>query len=145
MHTRNRPDQWIAQPPLQPEQILPGILDGLNASLAMAASAEIPSASIVLDPGYGFGKRLGENLSLLRRQSDLLSLGYPLLVGLSRKSFLTHALDQSGISASPQSREHAGIAALTAAILAGASIVRVHSPEPARAAAAIADAILTSA
>ena len=146
MHTRGRPDQWPTQAPLPPEALLPNILDGLSSSLALASQAGIHPSAIVLDPGYGFGKRLDENFSLLRRQPQLLALGHPLLVGLSRKSFLTHALQQAAIpgTASPNAREDASIAALTAAILAGASIVRVHQPGPARAAAAIADAILAA-
>jgi dihydropteroate synthase len=101
---------------------------------------------VVLDPGYGFGKRLDENYTLLARQHELLSLGRPLLAGLSRKSFLGHTLAPlyGGSRAAVTARETAGLAALTAAILNGASIVRVHSIRPALEAALIADAILTA-
>jgi dihydropteroate synthase len=99
---------------------------------------------VVLDPGYGFGKRFAENFSLLARQSDLLQLGRPLLAGLSRKSFLGHALAPlyGGEPAPIDARETAGIAALVASILNGASVVRVHTVRPAVEAARIADAIL---
>jgi dihydropteroate synthase len=98
----------------------------------------------VLDPGYGFGKRFQENYALLARQSDLLAMGRPLLAGLSRKSFLGHMLAPlfGGSDAPMNARENASLAAMTAAILNGASIVRVHAVRPAVEAARIADAIV---
>ena len=100
----------------------------------------------MLDPGYGFGKRFGENYALLARQSELLTLGRPLLAGLSRKSFLGHTLAPlfGGESAPTGARENASLAAMTVAILNGASIVRVHAVRPAVEAARIADAILAA-
>ena len=108
---------------------------------------ELRLESIVLDPGYGFGKRFGENYALLARQSELLSLGRPLLAGLSRKSFLGHTLAplHGGSPAPVDARETASIAAMVAAILNGASIVRVHSVRPAVEAARVADALLAAA
>ena len=97
----------------------------------------------MLDPGYGFGKRLGENYALLARQAELLALGRPLLAGLSRKSFLGHTLAPLfGGDAPPEARGNASLAAMTAAILNGASIVRVHEVRAAVEAARIADAVL---
>jgi dihydropteroate synthase len=98
----------------------------------------------VLDPGYGFGKRLEENYALLARQAELLALGRPLLAGVSRKSFLGRTLAplHGGSDAPSNARETASVAALVAAILNGASIVRVHSVRPAVEAASIADAVL---
>jgi dihydropteroate synthase len=147
MHTRGRPEEWRTQPQLHADALLAIVRDGLAASLATAAHAAIPSEAILLDPGYGFGKRFNENFSLLARQQELLALGRPLLAGLSRKSFLGHALaplygDQS---APIHARETASIAALVAAILHGASIVRVHDVRHAVEAARIADAILAAA
>lgn len=143
MHTRGRPEEWRNQPQLAPDQVLASVRGGLAASLATAASAGIASDTIVLDPGYGFGKRFGENYALLARQADLLTLGRPLLAGLSRKSFLGHTLAPlfAGSPAPATARETASIAALVAAILNGASIVRVHAVRPAVEAARIADAI----
>ena len=92
MHTRGRPDQWRTQSQLDPDSLIETVRSGLAASLSTAANAGIPPDHIVLDPGYGFGKRLNENFSLLSRQSELLSLRRPILAGLSRKSFLGHAL-----------------------------------------------------
>jgi len=143
MHTRGRPDEWRNQPQLLPDELLATVREGLSASLATAIGAGIPPEAIVLDPGYGFGKRFDENYALLARQHELLSLGHPLLAGLSRKSFLIHTLSRTaGAEVSPEARETASIAAMTAAILNGASIVRVHSVRPAVEAARIADAIL---
>jgi dihydropteroate synthase len=142
MHTRGRPEEWRTQPQLAPDALLASVREGLAASLAAAKAAAIPFEAIVLDPGYGFGKRFNENYALLARQSELLTLGRPLLAGVSRKSFLGHTLATMGGSASIEARENASLAAMTAAILNGASIVRVHAVRPAVEAARIADAIL---
>jgi dihydropteroate synthase len=146
MHTRGRPEEWRTQQQLAPEAVLAMVRDGLAASLSLATSAGIPPQAIVLDPGYGFGKRFGENFSLLKRQADLLTLGRPLLSGISRKSFLGHTLAPlyGGSSAPVDARENASLAAMVAAILHGASIVRVHNVRPAVEAARIADAILAA-
>jgi dihydropteroate synthase len=146
MHTRGRPEEWAAQPRLSADELLAVVRAGLAASLEKAAAAGIAKEAIVLDPGYGFGKRFGENYTLLARQSELLSLGRPLLAGLSRKSFLGYTLAPlfGGEPAPIASRENASLAAMTAAILHGASIVRVHSVRPAVEAARIADAVLAA-
>jgi dihydropteroate synthase len=150
MHTRGRPEEWRTQPQLAPDALMAMVRNGLARSLAVARSAGIPDDAIVLDPGYGFGKRFGENYSLLARQAELLELGRPLLAGVSRKSFLGHTLAAIAGSASQPSgspieaRENASMAAMTAAILNGAAIVRVHSVRPAVEAASIADAILAA-
>ncbi|MGA7110293.1 MAG: dihydropteroate synthase [Terracidiphilus sp.] len=146
MHTRGRPDEWRTQAQLEPEPLLALIRAGLEASLATAARAGIAADAVVIDPGYGFGKRFGENFSLLARQAELLAVGRPLLAGLSRKSFLGHALAPlyGGQSAPVEARETASVAALVAAILHGASLVRVHAVRPAVEAAQIADAILAA-
>ncbi len=145
-HTRGRPDVWRTQPQLAPDALLSTVRDGLAASLAAAQRAGIAPGQIVLDPGYGFGKRFSENYVLLNRQAELLKLGRPLLSGLSRKSFLAHTLAPlfGGSDAPLDARENANLAAMTAAILHGASIVRVHQVRPAVEAARIADAILVA-
>ncbi len=149
-HTRGRPDEWRTQPQLESDALLMNVRNGLEASLAAARTAGIPLEAIVLDPGYGFGKRFNENYTLLARQAELLSLGRPLLAGVSRKSFLGHTLaplpdaGESGRETPIAGRENASLAAMTAAILHGASIVRVHSVRPAVEAARIADAILSA-
>ena len=132
------------RPQLQSDELLATVKAGLEASVKKATEAGIASEAIVLDPGYGFGKRFGENYALLARQAELLALGRPLLAGLSRKSFLGHTLARlnGGQSAPANARETASIAAMVAAILHGASIVRVHAVRPAVEAARIADAVL---
>lgn len=147
MHTRGWPDAWRIQPQLAADALLALVGEGLETSLRAAKTAGIPEQAVVLDPGYGFGKRLGENYALLARQAELLRLGRPLLAGVSRKSFLGHTLAPlfGGAPAPADAREAASLAAMTAAILNGASIVRVHAVRPAVEAARIADAIRAAA
>jgi dihydropteroate synthase len=144
MHTRGRPDEWRAQAKLPAEALVETIRSGLAESLGIAARAGIAAEGVVLDPGYGFGKKFDENHTVLAHQAKFLSLGRPLLAGLSRKSFLCHTLAPlfGGEAAPSEARETAGIAAMVAAILHGASIVRVHDARPAVEAARIADAVL---
>ncbi len=144
MHTRGRPEEWRAQAKLPAEMLMETIRLGLSESLAVAVRAGIAAEAVVLDPGYGFGKKFDENYVVLAHQAEFLALGRPLLAGLSRKSFLGHTLAPlfGGDAARVESREIAGIAALVAAILQGASIVRVHDARPAVEAARIADAVL---
>jgi dihydropteroate synthase len=157
MHTRGRPSEWRTLPPLASDEVLPLVRAGLAAAVERAMTAGIDRARIVLDPGYGFGKVFDANYPLLARQHELLSLGQPLLAGVSRKSFLGHTLAQSlpaaalpisgggkslAMAIPPVDRGNATLAAVAAAILAGASIVRVHEVRAAVEAARIADAIL---
>jgi dihydropteroate synthase len=143
-HTRGRPEEWRGQALLEPDALLAMVRDGLAASVDAARAAGVAEDAIVIDPGYGFGKRLDENYELLQRQRELLALGRPLLVGLSRKSFLAHTLAplHGGKAATVDTREAASLAAMTAAILNGASIVRVHAVRWAVEAARIADALV---
>ena len=145
MHSRGRPEQWRELPPLDGDAVLASVKEGLTASLAAAQQAGIEAERIVLDPGYGFGKRHDENYALLARQAELLALGRPLLAGVSRKSFLGRTLAPlyAGMDAAVEARENASLAALTAAILHGASIVRVHAVRAAVEAARITDAVKT--
>jgi dihydropteroate synthase len=146
MHTRGRSEEWSTQLPLGPDEVLDTVRAGLTASLEKAAAAGIALEAIVLDPGYGFGKRFEENYFLLARQAELLSLERPLLAGVSRKSFLGRTLAplHEGSDAPVEARETASVTAMTVAILHGASIVRVHAVRQAVEAARIADAVLTA-
>lgn len=146
MHTRGRPEEWRTQAKLPAESLMEMIRSGLAESLAVAVSAGIAAEAVILDPGYGFGKKFDENYTVLAHQAELLALGRPLLAGVSRKSFLGHTLAPlfGGDAAPVDSRETAGIAAQVAAILQGASIVRVHDVRPAVEAARIADAVLAA-
>lgn len=142
-HTRGRPDEWRALPFLESDPLISLVRKGLTDSLEKAQRAGVALETIALDPGYGFGKRFDENYFLLNRQKELLALGRPLLAGLSRKSFLGHTLAPlfNNEAAPVEARELASLAAMTAAILNGAAIVRVHAVRPALEAARIADAI----
>jgi dihydropteroate synthase len=144
MHTRGRPEEWRALPQLKADELLAMVRDGLAASLKLAAEAGIPKDAIVLDPGYGFGKSIEANYALLARQEELLALGRPLLAGVSRKRFLGRTLAPlyGNQDAPVEARETASLAALVAAILHGADLVRVHAVRPALEAARIADAVL---
>jgi dihydropteroate synthase len=144
MHTRGRPEEWRTQPRLSSDELLATVREGLAASLRLATEAGLSHEAIVLDPGYGFGKRFEENYALLARQAELLSLGRPLVAGVSRKSFLGKTLAPlyGEMDAPAAVRETASIAAMVAAILDGASIARVHAVRPAVEAARIADAVL---
>ena len=134
MHTRGRPQEWRTLPAVAPAEVVPLVLRDLKARAESALAAGIQPDQIVLDPGFGFGKRLDENYPLLAALGELRTLGYPVLAGLSRKSFLTQITRS----------EDSITAANTAAILAGAHILRVHDVPPARQAAAVADRILAA-
>lgn len=135
MHTRGLPSEWKSQKRLAPTEVMPAVTDGLVSILSSAKEAKIAPERIVLDPGFGFGKRGEENLTLLAHFGELHSLGLPLLAGLSRKGFLAPHL-------APRDRVPATIAANTAAILAGAHILRVHDVAAARQAADLTDSLL---
>jgi dihydropteroate synthase len=144
MHTRGRPEEWRSLPALKPEEVVPLVQSGLQQSLATARKAGVAQERIVLDPGFGFGKILEQNYSLLAGLENLASLGQPLLAGVSRKRFLGRALAPlyGGVDPPVERRGAASLAALTASILAGAHVVRVHDVLVSREAAAVADAIL---
>ena len=142
MHTRGRSSEWRTQPPLPHEEVVPLVLRELKQRADAAISADIEPAAIVLDPGFGFGKVLDENYPLLAHFDELHTLGYPLLAGVSRKAFLGRTLAQIyGHDVPADQRGSATVAAVTAAVLAGAHMVRVHDVKAVREAVAIADAI----
>ena len=150
MHTRGRPQDWPTLPTLAPNEVLPLVLTELGMRLEAAVTAGIQRNKIVLDPGFGFGKRLDENYPLLANLDQIRQFNLPILAGASRKGFLAHTLAQhpllsvllNGGSPSIEDRLHATTAANVAAILTGAHIVRTHDARPAVEAAAIADRIL---
>jgi dihydropteroate synthase len=138
MHTRGRPHQWRTQPALPPDEVVPLVLHDLEARTRTALAAGIARDSIVLDPGFGFGKIGDENYPLLAGLDRLHALGFPILAGLSRKSFLTRTLPADTDPILPTT------IANTAAILAGAHILRVHDIPPALTAATLADRLLAA-
>ena len=138
MHTRGAPRMWATLPPLPHEEVLPLVLSGLTHTLTLASDAGIPPATIVLDPGFGFGKRLDENFVLLRQFAALAQFGLPLLGAISRKRFLVAHIPHP----TPTNRLETTCAGNVALILAGAHLLRVHDIHAARTAADTADAIL---
>jgi dihydropteroate synthase len=111
-----------------------------------AALAGIKRDRLVLDPGFGFGKRFEENYPLLAHFAELQQMGFPLLAGVSRKSFIgrTLARDGKGKDAEVGERLYGTLAAETALILKGAHIIRTHDVRFAVQAARVADAIVAS-
>lgn len=150
MHTRGRPNEWRALPRLKQTEVLPLVKRELAQRLDAAVRAGISPECILLDPGFGFGKAFENNYPLLARLEELRTLDRPLLAGVSRKSFLARTLAGLPRRSDPTAhievpigdRENASLAATTAAILAGADLVRVHDVRAAVEAAAIADEIL---
>src|SRR5438552_719098 len=118
--------------------------ESTRACAESAMSAGVERARMVLDPGFGFGKNFGENFALLARFGELHSLGFPLLAGTSRKSFIGRALARQGKDLAPTERLFGSVATAAAAILAGAHIVRAHDVRPTVEAAQMADEILKS-
>ena len=108
------------------------------------SAAGIARERIVLDPGFGFGKSFDENYPLLAHFGELHQLGFPLLAGVSRKSFIGRTLASNGSDAPPRERLYGSLAAMTAAILKGAHIVRVHDVKAAAQAAVHRDAVVAS-
>jgi dihydropteroate synthase len=102
----------------------------LAARLKAAEQVGIATKRILLDPGFGFGKRTAHNLTLLNHLSSLQSLGLPLLIGLSRKSVLGQVLGSSAGDSALDERVHASIAASVISVMKGANIVRVHDVKP---------------
>lgn len=134
-HTRGRPRTM--QRGIRYRAVVPEVAAFLRASLARAVRAGVPREHVIVDPGLGFGKRRPHSLALLRHLGVLRSLGRPLLVGASRKSFLRADRDET-----PEARREAGLAAMALAVAQGAAIIRVHDVHEARRVARLCDAVL---
>jgi dihydropteroate synthase len=150
MHSRGTPEEWRSLPPL--ENPVQTVKDELTSSLKEAEAAGVQRSCIVIDPGFGFGKRFEENYPLLAHFAEFTKLGFPVLAGPSRKSFVGRTIGRrwSEISgkdledASMVRRLYGTIAALTACVFQGTHIVRVHDVAAATEALAVADAILAA-
>jgi dihydropteroate synthase len=130
-HMRGMPETWAKLPPLK--NPLATIAAELDASVHRAVGAGVERRRIVIDPGLGFGKRKEQNSEILARLDELAKLELPLLVGPSRKHFLARE--------SALETEFAGAAAVTAAILYGVHMVRVHDVKGMKAVVEVADDI----
>jgi dihydropteroate synthase len=119
--------------------VVQDVAQGLRRAIAAATKAHIPRSHIILDPGIGFGKTYAQDYELIARLSEFARLGFPLLVGTSRKKFIGRVLD-----ARPAPQRVFGTAATVAAcILNGAHIVRVHDVAEMVQVARVTDAILS--
>jgi dihydropteroate synthase len=122
MHTRGRPKTMYADAVYH--DVVREVAAELRASMALAVEAGVPNDRILVDPGVGFAKRQEHSYGVLGRIGELAAtLARPVLVGPSRKSFMREALDGR---AAPE-RDWGTAAAVTAAVLGGAHIVRVHA------------------
>jgi dihydropteroate synthase len=137
MHSRGRPDEWHAMPPAS--DIVLQVKRDLREWVDIALMAGVKRERIALDPGFGFGKSFEENYPLLKRFEELHEMRYPLVAGLSRKSFIGRAIARNGKDAATDERAYGTLAAETAAILRGAHIIRTHDVRAAIDAARIAD------
>jgi dihydropteroate synthase len=142
MHTRGRPEEWKALPPIGDPVLM--VKRELRQWAEAATLAGIKRDHLVLDPGFGFGKRFEENYPLLAHFADLQQAGFPLLAGVSRKSFIGRTLARDGKDAEVAGRLYGTLAAETALILKGAHIIRTHDVRFAVEAARVADAIVAS-
>ncbi len=128
MHNRSNPNNAAIKEKLggryigvEYDDLLEDVKSELLDSVALAHHAGIPDEHIILDPGIGFGKTVEQNLELLNRLDEIRALGYPVLLGPSRKSFIGYTLDLP-----PDDRVEGTAAAVAVGITRGADIVRVH-------------------
>ena len=140
MHMRGEPQSMLNGPFAR--DVMKDVMHGLRASIAKARKAGVRKSQIIIDPGIGFGKSFEQNYELLGRLPELAKLGYPLLVGTSRKGFLGATLAREGKAAPAQDRLWATAATVTASILGGAHIVRVHDVAEMAQVARVADCLL---
>jgi len=131
-HMRGTPESWARLGPLP--DVMATVVRDLTATVQRARLGGVETTRIVVDPGIGFGKRKEQNSEILARLGQLATLDLPIMVGASRKSFLAQA-DETGT-------KFATAAAVTASILGGAHMVRVHDVAEMRAVIQVADEIL---
>ena len=137
MHMQGRPHTMQVDP--QYQDVVAEVTSFLATRLKAAEAMGISRERVLLDPGFGFGKRTAHNLTLLNHLSSLQSLGLPLLIGLSRKSVLGQV-----VGSAVDERIHASIAASVVSVMKGANIVRVHDVKPTVDALKIVSAVMRS-
>jgi dihydropteroate synthase len=136
MHMRGRSRDMYQQASYG--DVVAEVLDELRESMAFATGAGVAKSRVLIDPGLGFAKEAPHSFEVLARLDEFAELGCPIVVGPSRKSFLDRAL---GGNVPAASRDWATAAAVTAAVLAGAHVVRVHAVGEMVQAARVADEI----
>jgi dihydropteroate synthase len=140
MHMRGEPRSMQLGPFAR--NVIKDVTRGLRASVAIARRAGVARSQIILDPGIGFGKSFSQNYELLAKLPELARLGFPLLVGTSRKGFLGATLARNGALVPPDGRIWGTAATVTASIIAGAHIIRVHDVAEMVQVARVADCVL---
>jgi dihydropteroate synthase len=141
MHMRGEPATMQKKPFAR--DVLRDVTQGLRQAVATARRAGVANSQIILDPGIGFGKSYAQNCELLARLPELAPLGFPILVGTSRKSFIGGALKSESRTPSGNERIWGTAATVAASILEGAHIVRAHDVAEMAQVAQVSDAILT--
>jgi dihydropteroate synthase len=141
MHMRGRPEEWHSLPPVADVVML--VKRELREWVDFAVTKGVKRETIVLDPGFGFGKNLEQNYPLLKRFDELHGLRYPLLAGVSRKSFIGRALARNGADATLEDRLLGTIATETSLILKGTHIIRTHDVRACADAVRIADIVVS--
>src|SRR5580658_341948 len=140
MHMRGKPRTMQKTPFAR--DVLRDVAKGLRHAVLVARRAGVAKSQIVLDPGIGFGKSFEQNCELLARLPEFARLGYPLLVGTSRKSFIGRMLEKSELRSGAGADRIWGTAATVAAsILQGSHIVRVHDVAEMAQVARVSDAL----
>jgi len=142
MHMRGRPEEWRSLPP--PGDIVLLVRRELRDWLETAVRAGMRRERIALDPGFGFGKNFEQNYPMLAHFQDFQALGFPLVAGTSRKSFIGRMLAKDGKDAAAPERLYGNLAAHTILILKGAHVLRTHDVKAAVDAARVADTILAA-
>ena len=142
MHSRGTPATMQRLPPVA--DVMADVIDSLRSSVAMAERRGVKRESIVIDPGIGFGKTAEQNVELIAKLDQLAAAfpDFPILIGTSRKSFIGRLLAvANGAPAPAGDRLQGTMASVTAAILKGAHIVRVHEVKAAVETVRVADAL----
>ena len=140
MHTRGRPQEWRNLSPS--DDIVAEVKKDLGDYAHTALAQDVAQDRIMLDVGIGFGKKFDQNYPLLAGLDQLQELGFPLLVGTSRKSFIGRTLARDGKDAPSGERLSGSLAAAAASVLKGAHVVRVHDVKASADAVKIADEVL---
>jgi dihydropteroate synthase len=139
MHTRGRPHQWRKLPPV--DDMVALVCRELGKSKDAALAAGVRREAIVLDPGFGFGKNYEENHPLLKRFDEFHALGFPLMAGVSRKSFIGKLLSFHGAAPAPDQRLAGSLAAAVICAIKGAHIIRAHDVRETVQAMAVVDGL----
>jgi dihydropteroate synthase len=139
MHMRGRPEEWRNLEPVSDIVVL--VKRELRDWADKATMSGVKRERIVLDPGFGFGKNFEQNYPLLRRFEEFHQLRYPLLAGVSRKSFIGRMLARNGEDAAVDQRLIGTVATEVATILKGAHIIRTHDVRATVEAARVADLV----